>query len=82
MASVPVDAPFDIREQLARIDKMRAGTLKLQDALQKVAAETLKAQRDAAKVEQDTRLAPYTLIPTGLGAGAALVAAGADWQDF
>lgn len=77
MATLPDDPPFDIREQLARIDKMRAETLKLQDELQKVAAETLKANREAARVAQETRLAPYTLLLTGLGAGAALIAAGA-----
>ena len=77
MATVPNDAPFDVREQLARIDKMRAETLKLQDELQKIAAETPKTNRDAIKVAQDTKLAPYTLLFTGLGAGAALIAAGA-----
>lgn len=77
MASLSDDPPFDIREQLARIDKMRAETLKLQEELQKVVAETLKANRDAVKVQQDTRLAPWTVGFAGVGTGAALLAAGA-----
>lgn len=77
MASVPDEHPFDVREQLARIDKMRAETLKIQEELQKVIANTLKAQREAIKVEQDTRFAPWTIAATALGAGAALMAAGA-----
>ena len=62
MATIPDDAPFDVREQLARIDKIHAAIQKLYD--------------DSAKVRQETKLAPLTVIFTGLGAGAALFAAG------
>ena len=63
MAAAPTDdQPFDLREQLARIDKMQA--------------EIQKHYDDAAKVRQETKLAPLTVIFTGLGAGAALFAAG------
>lgn len=68
MATIP-DPSFDIREQIARIDKMRAETEKNQVELQKIIADTLK-------VRQDTKLAPYTIVFGGLGAGAALFAAG------
>lgn len=64
MATVPGSEPsYDVREQLVRIDKMQV-------ELQKLSAETLK-------VKQDTRYAPLTIMFTGLGAGAALIVAGA-----
>ncbi|WP_375381362.1 hypothetical protein [uncultured Sphingomonas sp.] len=58
MATDPIrsEPPFDIREQLARIDKLMAET---------------------GKIRQETRLAPWTIVVTALGAGAALFAAGA-----
>ena len=62
MATLPEDPPFDIREQLARIDK--------------IADEIQKLYDDSAKVRQETKLAPLTVVFTGLGAGAALFAAG------
>lgn len=46
---------LDIREQIARIDKLIV---------------------EAGKVKQDIRIAPWTLVVTALGAGAALFAAG------
>jgi len=58
MASTPetTEPPLDIREQIARIDKLIV---------------------EAGKTRQDTRFAPWSLLATGLGAGAALFAAGA-----
>ena len=53
---------LDIREQIARIDKMQA--------------ELSKIQVEITKVRRDTSLAPWTVAFTGLGAGAALFAAG------
>lgn len=71
MATAPVeDQTMFIREQVARIDKMQAESAKLQVELQKVVADTLK-------VQQDTKFAPYTVLATGAGAAAALIAAGA-----
>lgn len=57
MASTP---PFEdhlnLREQIARIDKMQA---------------------EITKIKVDTRIAPWQMALTGMGAGAALLAAGA-----
>ena len=63
MASIsPEDEPaLNIREQIARIDKM-------QGELQKIMAELVHD-------EQTTRFAPWQLAFAGLGAGAGLVAA-------
>ncbi len=64
MATIPSeDPPLNMREQLARIDKMQA-------EIQKMIAE-------AAKVRTENKLAVWTVAFTGLGAGAALFAAGA-----
>ena len=65
MATDPIHAeqPLDVREQLARIDQMHANI------------GQLLAGTD--KTRQDTKLAPLSLVLTGLGAGAALFAAGA-----
>ncbi|WP_174293140.1 hypothetical protein [Sphingomonas bacterium] len=71
MATFPEQPPlFDLREQIARIDKMQA-------ELQKLNAETLHLKAGTSKVLQETRFGPFTLLITGLGAGAALIAAGA-----
>ena len=57
MATSPdTDPPLDIREQIARIDKLIV---------------------ESGKVRLETRLAPWAVLFTGLGAGAALFAAGA-----
>jgi hypothetical protein len=57
MATGPdLGKPLDIREQIARIDKIIA---------------------DTGKTQQDIKLAPLTVAFAGLGAGAALFAAGA-----
>ena len=71
MATLPdTGSTLDIREQLARIDKMQLD-------LNKIQVEIIKTQIDTEKVKVDTRLAPWTIIITALGAGAALFAAGA-----
>lgn len=69
MATLPEDPRFDIREQLARIDKMRVERLKLQEVLKKAIADRLD-------VQQDAKLAPWTVGVAGAGTGAALLAAG------
>ena len=71
MATIPgEDYEFDLSEQLARINKMRAET-------EKSFFEMRKLLDESAKVRVDTRLAPLTTAFAGLGAGAALFAAGA-----
>ena len=67
---------FDLDEQRARIDQMRAETQKNFFEIQKLIEETVKANADAAKVKVGIKLAPWAVVFTGLGAGAALLAAG------
>jgi hypothetical protein len=79
MATTP-DIPqfsLDIREQVARIDKTQAELSRIQGELNKWQIESLKMRAETAKVERETRLAPWSIVFTGLGAGAALFAAGA-----
>ena len=55
LSDVP-EPTLDVREQIARIDKLII---------------------EAGKTRLDTRLAPWQIVTTALGAGAALFAAGA-----
>ena len=78
MATYP-DIPefsLDIREQIARIDRTQAELSRIQAELNKWQTDSMKVRAETAKVEQDTRFAPYIVAFTGLGAGAALFAAG------
>jgi hypothetical protein len=72
MATIPTSSEptLDIREQLARIDRIQA-------ELQKSQVEITKMTTETDKTRLDTRLAPWALLATGLTAGAALFAAGA-----
>ncbi len=57
----PDEAPLDLREQIARIDKMQA--------------ELQKIMRETVKVSQDTELAkPQLLFQGALAASAAIAA--------
>lgn len=74
------DADFDIREQLARIDRNRAETQKLVEETLKFVAEShkLAAERDklaaeARKLDRDRALAPWQVAVVTLGGLAALV---------
>lgn len=69
MATIaPETSPLDIREQLARIDKMQA--------------EIQKTQAELAKVKLDVRFYPGTLLFQATLAAAALVTAGAAIAKF
>ena len=71
MATVPnPDLSYDVQEQRARIDKLLTD---IENGL----IERQKVVADTRKVEQDTRFQPWTIAITALGAGAALLAAGA-----
>ena len=72
MATVPnsSEPTLDIREQLARIDRIQAELQKSQVEITKMTAET-------DKTRMDIKLVPWTVAFTGLGTGAALFAAGA-----
>ena len=79
MATIP-DHPedsLDIHEQIARIDRMQMEIGKWKVEMVKTIADVTKIAADTAKVRQESRLAPWQVAFTGLGAGAALFAAGA-----
>lgn len=65
MATDPAfhEPPLDIREQIARIDRMQV--------------EISKWKVEMSKTAQETRYGPFILIFTGMGAAAAFFAAGA-----
>ncbi|HEU0043753.1 hypothetical protein [Sphingomonas sp.] len=71
MATIPDPHEFtlDIREQVARIDRMQV-------EIGKWKMEMIKTQADVEKVRQDTRLAPLTMIFAALGAASAFFGAG------
>ena len=70
MATTPHDPEFtlDIGEQIAHIDQMRANIARAQASTNQMIASTNKVRRE-------TRFAPWMLVTTALGAGAALFAA-------
>ena len=78
MASIPnpPEPSLDIREQIARIDRMQAELSRTQAEINKWQVDMAQARAQTVKVEQEARLAPWTVAFTGLGAGAALFAAG------
>ena len=77
MATGPLQSEptLDIREQIARIDRIQAELSKWQLEMVQTLAQT-------AKTEQETRLAPLQVAFTGLGAGAALFAAGVAFAKY
>ncbi len=68
MTSSSAPLSIDMQEQITRIERMNAETRKFVEESMKFSAETRKLTRDAA-------IAPFTLIITAFGAGAAVVAA-------
>ena len=65
-----LDDPIDLREQIARIDQMRAST-------EKALIDIQKTRVDVDKVLVDTRVASVATVFQGLIAIAALLGAGA-----
>jgi hypothetical protein len=55
-------ANFDLREQVARIDRAIAETGKLQEETQKCVTEQRKLLAEAAKPQRDRMLAPWQLV--------------------
>ena len=78
MASEPLsgEPTFDIREQAARIDSLLAGVDQALANAAKLRVDADKARVEADKIRQDTKLAPLTLVFTGMGAASAFIAAG------
>lgn len=80
--TAPAPESFDLREQLARIDRALAETGKLNEEQAKLRAgsrkydaEQAKLRAEARKLERDRMLAPWAILAAGMTAGAALVAA-------
>ena len=65
-----LDDPLDLKEQLARIDQMRAST-------EKAIADIQKTRVDIDKVQIETKLITLATVFQGLIAIAALLGAGA-----
>lgn len=79
MSDVPAD--LDLREQIARIDRMREETRKFSAEMNKLAAEQsklaaeqIKLASEGRKFDRERGLAPWQSIAIALGAIAALVA--------
>lgn len=68
---------LDIREQVARIDSLLAGVDQALANSAKLRDESNKLRDESTKLRRDATLAPWAVLATGLGAGAALFAAGA-----
>jgi len=68
---------LNIREQLARIDKLLAEIHAQPEISQQRAAQIAQAQADADRKRQEMRFAPWQVAFAGMTAGAALFAAGA-----
>jgi hypothetical protein len=86
MSDVPV---FDVREQVARIDRMleesgkqSAERLKLDAERLKLESERMKLEPERGKLDRGRTLAPWAIVTTAMGAGAALFAAGATFFKF
>ena len=69
--------PTGLRERLAQIDRAQEETRKFASEQHKLAAKTAKLAAEAAKLSRDRGLAPWQIVITAMGTGAALFAAGA-----
>lgn len=68
MSDIPADQPqLDLRAELARIDRDRAETRKLQAETNKFVAEQQKLMAEAAKLRRDWWLAPVLAVMTAVG---------------
>ena len=86
MSDIPA---FDVREQVARIDRMleesgklAAERLKLDAERLKLESERVKLEAERGKLDRDRTLVPWAIVTTATGAGAALFAAGATFFKF
>ena len=78
MSDIPTDwrGQLDLRAEIARIDRDRAESEKLQEETRKFTAEQRKLIAEAGKLNRDRWLAPWVLVSTLIGSisGGAIVA--------
>ena len=67
----------ELKERLAQIDRAQEETRKFAQEQHKLVQEALKFGAEAAKLQRDRGLAPWQIVVTAMGTGAALFAAGA-----
>lgn len=69
MSDIPADwrDQLDLRAEIARIDRDRAESQKLQEEVRKFVAEQHKLSAEAAKLQRDRWLAPFVLTATLIG---------------
>ncbi len=73
---------LDIREQIARIDKLLAEIQAQPQISAQRQAQIAQAQADADRKRQEMRFAPWQIAFAGMTAGAALFAAGGVFAKF
>lgn len=78
MSDIPVDYRdrLNLRDEIARIDRNRAESQKLEEDGRKFVAEQRKLIAEASKLDRDRWLAPWALVASLFGAllGGAVVA--------
>ena len=69
MSDIPSDwrGQLDLRQELARIDRDRAETCKLQEESEKSIAEQRKLLAESRKLDRDRWLAPWSLLLALMG---------------
>lgn len=81
-----MDASLDLRRALAEIDKALASAARAREEAERARAllptELAKVTAEAEQLRRDTRLEPIRLFLAGLGASAALFAAGGAFAWF
>ena len=75
--SFPYADRLNLAETVARIERQQAETRKFVAEHDKLAAEREKLAAEAAKLDRDRSFAPWQVVATLMGAGAALFGAGA-----
>ncbi len=70
-------ASVELKERLAQIDRAQEETRKFAQEQHRLVQQALKLGAEAAKLNRDRSLAPWQIVVTSMGAGAAFFAAGA-----
>ncbi len=65
---------LDVREQIARIDRLIVEAAKFREETRRIDAEREKLREETRKISRDQTLAPWQIVVTAMGTGGALVA--------